>query len=188
MKSLIPICALAAVMSVGVAAQDSTVKSKTTVKADDANVISLTGCLSQDKATGDYTLFGRTVGGGDDLTTTAKVKTDVDKDDTKVEATTKSKSDDGAVGTSGTMSTYVVLPKGDVSLSPHVGHQVQLSAVMLKPDENDADVKIKDKTKVNSDDAPDAKAQSKAKVEVQGIPHDQYAVMAVKPLAGTCTN
>jgi hypothetical protein len=169
-------------------AQDSTVKSKTTVKADDANVISLTGCLSQDKATGDYTLLGRTVAAGDDLTAKTKVKTDVDKDETKIEATTKTKSDDGAVGTSGTMSTYVVMPKGDVSLSPHVGHQVQLSAVMLKPGEDDADLKIKDKTKVSSDDAPDAKSQSKTKVEIEGIPHGQYAVVAVKPLAGTCTN
>ena len=145
MRLLIPICALTAVMGVGVTAQDSTVKSKTTVKADDASVISLTGCLSQDKATGNYTLLGRAVGGGEDLTTKTKVKTDVDKDDTKIEATTKSKSDDAAVGTSGTMSTYVVMPKGDVSLSPHVGHQVQLSAVMLKPGEDDADVKIKEK-------------------------------------------
>ena len=188
MRLLIPICALTAVMGVGVTAQDSTVKSKTTVKADDASVISLTGCLSQDKATGDYALFGRAIGGGEDLTTKTSVKTDVDKGDTKVEATTKSKSDDGAVGTSGTMSTYAVIPKGDISLSPHVGHQVQLSAVMLKPGENDADVKIKDKTKVSSDDARDAKAESKAKIEVQGVPHDQYAVVAVKPLAGTCTN
>ena len=188
MRSLIPICALTAVMSIGVAAQDSTVKSETTVKADDATVISLTGCLSQDRATRNYTLFGRAVGGGDDLTTKTKVKTDVDKNDTKIEATTKSKSDDDAVGTSGTMSTYVVMPKGDVSLSPHVGHQVQLSAVMLKPGEDDADVKIKDKTKVDADDAPDAKAQSKTKIEVEGASHSQYAVVAVKPLAGTCTN
>ena len=188
MRLLIPICALTAVMSIGVAAQDSTVKSTTAIKTDDASVISLTGCLSQDKATGNYTLLGRVAGGGEDLTTTTKVKTDVDKDDTKVEATTKSKSDDGAVGTSGTMSTYVVMPKGEVSLSPHVGHQVQLSAVMLKPGEDDADVKIKDKTKVDRDDAPDAKAQSKTKVEVEGVPHGQYAVVAVKPLAGTCTN
>jgi len=175
-------------MSVGVAAQDTTAKSKTTVKADDATVISLAGCLNQDKATGNYTLFGRTVAVGEDVTTTAKVKTDVDKDGTKIEATTKTKSDDGAVGTSGTMATYLVMPKGDVSLSPHVGHQVQLSAVMLKPGEDDADVKIKDKTKVDADDAPDGKAQSKTKIEVEGASHGQYAVVAVKPLSGTCTN
>src|SRR6185436_3898592 len=52
MRLLIPICAVTAVMSIGVAAQDSTVKSTTAVKTDDASVISLTGCLSQDKATG----------------------------------------------------------------------------------------------------------------------------------------
>ena len=59
---------------------------------------------------------------------------------------------------------------------------------MLKPGEDDADVKIKDKTKVDRDDAPDAKAQSTTKVEVEGVPHGQYAVVAVKPLAGACTN
>ena len=84
MRLLIPICALTAAMSVGVAAQDTTAKSKTTVKADDATVISLAGCLNQDKATGNYTLFGRTVAVGEDVTTTAKVKTDVDKDGTKM--------------------------------------------------------------------------------------------------------
>jgi len=57
MRSLIPICALTAVMSIGVAAQDSTVKSETTVKADDATVISLTGCLSQDRATRNYAFW-----------------------------------------------------------------------------------------------------------------------------------
>jgi hypothetical protein len=41
---------------------------------------------------------------------------------------------------------------------------------------------------VSSDDAPDAKAQSKTKVEIAGASHGQYAVVAVKPLAGTCTN
>ena len=78
MRHAIPVTfALAAALSVTATAQDSTVKSRTSIKADDAQVISMTGCLRQDAING-YTLEGTVAAAGKDLTTDSKVKTDVD--------------------------------------------------------------------------------------------------------------
>ena len=52
-----PVCALAAAMTVGLGAQDKTVKSETKIKTDEASVVTMTGCLRQD-TTGSYTLVG----------------------------------------------------------------------------------------------------------------------------------
>ena len=92
MRLAIPITfALATALSVTVAAQDSTVKSRTNIKADDAQVVSMTGCLRQDIATNGYTLEGTVAAAGKDLTTNSKVKTDVDKDKTTVKGKTKAR-------------------------------------------------------------------------------------------------
>jgi hypothetical protein len=171
---------------VTVGAQDQTVKSETKIKADDAQVVSMTGCVRKD-ATGNYMLMGTVAAAGDDLKTKTKVKTDVDKDGTEVKATTKTKGDDGdAVGTAGVISTYALVAKDGVSLAPHVGHQVQISAVIVEPGHGDADVKIKEKTTVDPDNGRDRTSESKTKVELPRSPIGQYAVVSVKPLPGSC--
>jgi len=77
----------------------------------------MTGCLQQDAA-GNYMLAGTIMPAGDALKTRTKVKTDVDRDDTKVQATTQTKTEDRAVATGGTLSTYALLPKSGVSQRP----------------------------------------------------------------------
>ena len=50
MYRIIPVAALALGMAVSVAAQDSTVTSKTKVSGDDARALTLTGCLERGPA------------------------------------------------------------------------------------------------------------------------------------------
>ena len=47
MYRIIPVAALALGMAVSVAAQDSTVRSRTKVSGDDARALTLTGCLER---------------------------------------------------------------------------------------------------------------------------------------------
>jgi hypothetical protein len=184
MSRVIPLCAMVTAVTIGLGAQDTKVNSRIKVKADDATVVSLTGCLMQNTA-GEYTLDGSVAAAGDDVKTKTKVKTDVDRDKTKVTSSTKADAD-GRVGTSGRMSTYMLLPSDGVALASHVGQQVQVSAVMLRPGEDDADVKIKDKTTVDPKHAPESTRRSKSKVEVEDVPHGFYSVVDVKALGIPC--
>ena len=187
MRLAIPVTfALATALSVTVAAQDSTVKSRTNIKADDAQVVSMTGCLRQDLTTNVYMLEGTVAAAGKDLTTNSKVKTDVDKDKTTVKGKTETKADNGAVATSGVISSYALLPGKVADLSSHVGEQVQISAIVVKPGKGDADVKINEKTKVDSEHADDSTSKSKTKLELPRSPAGQYSVVSVTPLGTTC--
>lgn len=183
----IPIGALVVVMTAAVGAQDrdQEVTTRTTVEADDATAVSLTGCLRQDVG-GTFTLVGTMVAAGDDVTTKTKVETDVDDDDVEVKTTTRSRADD-AVGTSGAVRTFGLMPRNNVTLAPHVGKQVRLSAVVLEPGEDDAEVEIKDKTTVDPDEGPERTSRSRTEVEVENVPHGRFAVVAVKPLGTSCT-
>ena len=186
MRLLFPVALAVAALSVGLGAQDSTVKSRTNIKADDATVTSMTGCLRQELATGVFTLDGTAVTTGKELQTNTKIKTDVDKDKTTVRGKTETKADDGAVATRGAASTFVLVPGNGVNLAPHVGEQVQISAITVKAGHGDADVKIKEKTKVDPEDAPDTKSQSKTKVELPRSPAGQYTVLSVSPTGRRC--
>ena len=90
------------------------------------------------------------------------------------------------MATSGAMTTYMLVPRGGVALAPHVGHQVQVSAVMLERGEDDADVKIHDRTTVDPDHAPARTGRSETKIEVENVPHGRSAVVSVKTLAAPC--
>jgi hypothetical protein len=189
MRALISACALAMVMAVSANAQDSTVKSKTKVNADDARTVVMTGCLMQTGGT--YMLSGTTAATGEDLTIKSKVKTDVDKDETEVKARTDAEidhDDDDAVGTSGATMMYVLDARAGVDLAAHVGHKVQISGVMLDPakGDDDAEVTIREDTRVKNDDAPDARVRTKTKAELPRGAHARLSVLSVKPLSGSC--
>ena len=185
MKVLMPIGAVAVALTVTLNAQDSKVTSRTEVKADDAKVIMMTGCLYRDAATGSYSLMG-TVAAGDELKSKSTVKTDVDDDAVTVTGKTTTKAEDGAVATSGTTSTFALIPRSDVNLASHVGHQVQLSAVVVEAGQGDADVTVKERTQVDPENAPDTTARTKSKIEVPKSEAGAYSVVAVKPLSGAC--
>jgi len=185
MQRFIPIGALLVVMTATAGAQDREVRTRTTVEADDALVVSLTGCLRQD-VPGTFTLIGTMAAAGDEVTTETKVETDVDDDDVEVTARTRSRAHDDPVATSGRIRTFELMPRTGVLLAPHVGTQVQLSAVTLEPGEDDAEVKIKDKTTVDPDDGRDRTSRSETKVEIEDVPHGRFTVVAVKSLGTSC--
>ncbi|HEY3157788.1 MAG TPA: hypothetical protein VGJ78_02410 [Vicinamibacterales bacterium] len=185
---LFPVAIMVAALSVALSAQDSKVKSRTNIKADDATVTSMTGCLRQQVATGVYTLDGTLATSGKEIESKSRVKTDVDRDKTTVRGKAETKADGGAVATSGTTSTFLLVPANNVDLASHVGERVQISAIMVKPGSGDADVTIKDKTKVDPEGAPDAQSRSKTKLELPRTPAGQYTVMSITPTGSRCAN
>src|SRR5258705_1184933 len=82
MRLLFPVAITVAALSVALSAQDSRVKSRTNIKADDATVTSMTGCLGQQLGSGVYTLNGTAATSGNEIETHPKDKIDVDKDNT----------------------------------------------------------------------------------------------------------
>jgi hypothetical protein len=186
MRMVIPAAIAAVGLTAALHAQDSTVKSRSNIKADDAHVMSMTGCLRQEVASGVYMLDGTAAASGKDVETNSKVKTDVDKDKTTVKGKSETKADHGAVATGGSASTFLLVPGNNVDLGSHVGEQVQISAIMVNSGHGDADVKIKDKTKVDNEHAPDAKSQSKTKLELPRSSAGQYTVMSVTPTGSRC--
>jgi hypothetical protein len=186
MRLVFPVAIAVAALSIPLSAQDSKVKSRTNIKADDATVTSMTGCLRQQLATGVYTLDGTIATSGKELETNTKVKTDVDKDKTTVKGRTETKANDGAVATGGSVSTFVLVPGNNVDLASHVGERVQISAITVKPGHGDADVKIKDKTTVDPEDARDSTSRSKTKLELPRTPAGQYTVMSIAPTGSRC--
>ena len=172
-------------IGVTVSAQDTTVKSRTDIKADEAEVVSMTGCVRQDASTRAYMLVGTVDAVGESVRNEAKVKVDRDKDETTVTADTRTKADNGDKRATGVASTYVLSP-GNVNLTQYVGKQVQLAAAAVKPGHKDAEVTVNDKTTVDPEHGRDRTDRSKTKVEIERGPLGQYTVVSVKPLGGTC--
>jgi hypothetical protein len=172
-------------LGVTVSAQDTTVKSRTKIDADEAQVVSMKGCLRQDAATGQYLLVGSIEAAGRSVTTDSKVKIDRDKDDTTVTTDTRARGDKGTGADAEAMSTYALAP-GNVNLTPHVGRQVQIAAAAVKPGHQDADVKIDDKVTVDPERGRDSTSRSRTRVEIERGPLGQYTVVSVKQLGGTC--
>jgi glycerol-3-phosphate cytidylyltransferase-like family protein len=194
MSRLIPACSFAAacIFAVSVSAQDTTVKSKTKIEADDAKIITMTGCLSKTPSGDVFVLAGATKLAGDEMTARSKTKVDVDDDET--ETKTKSKTevehdDDKAVGTSGSVAVYELMPKEGVDLTPHVGHKVEVSAIALDPKDHDddAEVEIQTRTKVKRDDAPDSKVKTETEAELPRGENARLTVVSVKHIAPSCT-
>jgi hypothetical protein len=194
MIRFMPACTFAAAcaFAVAVSAQDATVKSKTTIDADDAKIITMTGCLQQGATSDLFVLSGVTMVKGDDLESKSRTKIDVDDDETEVTTRTKTEveTDEAeAVGTSGSVRIYELMPKEGVSLTPHVGHKVEVTAVKVKAanGDDDADVELKTETKVRRDDAPDSRTKSKTEMELPRGASPRLTVMSVKHISPSCT-
>jgi hypothetical protein len=189
MRNVVTACVLAVAMAASAHAQDSTIKSKTKVKADDARTVVMTGCLTQTGGT--YMLAGATKATGEDLTVRSRVETDVDKNKTEIQGETRAEIDHDnhdAVGTSGATTMYELDPRVGVNLAAHVGHRIQVSGVMLDPakGDDDAEVTIREDTKINRDDAPDARVRTRTKAELPRGAHSRLSVVSVKPMSGSC--
>jgi hypothetical protein len=192
MKAIFTASLVALAISATAAAQDSKVTSQTKVSGDAAQAVMMRGCLQQTAAGNGFLLLGEVTAAGDNLKSKSNVKTDVDGDKTTVKgkSTAKIDHDDHAVATAGAATAYAVTPRSGVDLASHAGQEVELSAVMIdarKGKDKDADVKIKDSTKIDRDDAPDSKVQSKTKAEVPRGPLPQLMAISVKSLGRPCS-
>jgi hypothetical protein len=193
MKAVITGSLVALALSASMAAQDQTVKSQTKVSGDDAHAVVMRGCLQRTTADGFLLLGASTTSAGDDLKWKSKVTTDVDKDDTTVKGKTETKIDNDhhGVATAGSSAAYAVTPRQGVDLAGHAGEEVEISAVMIdarKGGDKQADVTIKDQTKIDRDDAKDSKTQSKTKAEVTRGPMPQLMAMSVKSIGRGCSD
>lgn len=184
--------ALAAALAVSLHAQDSTVTTRTQVDADDARAIMATGCLRQapDKT---FTLMGAVTVAGGDLESKTRVSTDIDRDDVEVKTETRTEidRDDRPVGTSGVMKTYELAPRAGVELLPHVGTQVEISAVMVdaaKGADDVAEIEIEERTEVEREDAPDTKVETRTEAELPRGEQARLMVVSVKPVGASCAN
>ncbi len=190
MYRIIPVVALALGMAATVAAQDSTVKSRTKVSGDDARALTLTGCLERGPA-GAFTLSNATARSSDEVTTKSKVETDVDNhgDDVKTKSRTEVNHDDShRAGVAGLKASYELTPRQGVELASHVGEQVLVTAVAVerKKGDDDAKVKIEEDTKVDREHAPDSKVKSRTEAEIPRGDHTQVTVLSVKTVAPSC--
>ena len=186
MRLALPAVIVALALPLVAGAQDSKTKSRTNIKADDARVTSMTGCLRQEVASGVYTLDGAIAASGKELQTDSKIKTDVDKDKTTVKGETETKSKDGAVATTGASSTFLLVPGNNVDLASHIGEQVKITAIMVERGHGDADVKIKDQTKVEPEHGKDTTSTSKTKVELPKSSGGHYTVVSISSSGMRC--
>ena len=140
----------ASLLTVNMTAQ--TTESKTKVETEHAKPISYTGCVQTGTEARTFIL--------QNVIPVSKTET---------------------VGTSGTTTatTYALVPEGTVTLQQHVGHKVEVQAVVIEPGKGDAKIETKTKTAEGT--------ESKTKTEVERGPLPQLKVISVKPLAESCT-
>lgn len=184
MFSAVVLLAVATTLS----AQDTTVKSRTKIEGDEAQVVSMTGCLRQDPQTRAYMLVGTVEAVGDNVRNEAKVEIDRDKEDTRVTAETRARGEGGDKGdkaSAGVPATYVLQP-GNVNLTQYVGQRVQVAAATVKPGHKDAEVTVREETKVDPENGRDSTSRSRTKVEIERGALGQYTAVSVKPLGGSC--
>ena len=188
MKRLISTCAIAAALAAGLHAQDSKTTTRTQVKADDAKAITATGCLVPGLAPDVFVLRGAITARGEEVTTKTRTKADVDNDESRVRTDTRTKAegDRDRVG-AGTVVMYDLSPRAGVDLAPHIGQQVQLTAILLDRGKGDADVKVKEETQVDREHAPDSKSKTESKITVDRGSGPRLNVISVKPLGQRCT-
>jgi len=158
-------CVLALFAAATVSAQDTTIKSETRIKADDAKVMTVSGCLS-----GGPTTFI--------LTNVVAASVPADKKD-----------DRKTVGTSGSADAYALVPRDGVALAPHVGHRVELVGVVVaaaKKGDDDAKVEVRERTEVNRENAPDSKTETTTKARIARGPSAQFAVTSLKMVSPVC--
>ena len=154
-------CALALFAAAAVHAQDTTIKSETRIKADDATILAISGCLS----------------GGPTSFTLSNV----------VAASVPNRKDDRK--TTGLLDSYALLPRDGVALAPHVGHRVELTGVVIPPatkGDDDAKIEVKEQTQVKRENAPDSKAETTTKARLARGPEAQFAVTALKMVSPVC--
>jgi hypothetical protein len=148
--------AIALACAVALHAQDTTTTTKTTVKGDEAQTVSFTGCVQSGAQPQSFVL--------------AKV-------------VPLAKSTTTEVGTSGTTTTttttYMLVPGEKIELQPQLNHKVEVTGVMIPA----GDSKTQTTTKTERENAPDTKVTETTKSE-NAMP--QFRVTSIKRVADAC--
>jgi hypothetical protein len=188
MKKWISTCAIAAACAVSAHAQDSTTTTRTQVKADDAKAVTATGCLMPGATAGSFALRGAITARGEEVSSKTQTKTEVDRDESRVrtETRTRADGDHDRVGV-GSVLFYNLSPRAGVDLATHVGQQVQLTAIVLDRGKGDADVKIKEDTRVEREHGADGRSRTESKITVDRGDGPRLNVISVKSLGQRCT-
>lgn len=160
MRRVISTCVVALFAAASLNAQkDATIKSETKIKTDDGKVVTTSGCL---------------IGGPNSYT---------------LSRATPVVQERVTVGTSGTVVSYTLVPRGGVDLTTHVGQQVEVTGVLVPAagkGGDDAKIKVEEKSKAEIEDSPDARSKSNTKVEVPRGAYPQLAVTSVKMVGAAC--
>ena len=162
MRRVVCSCACALLAAATLSAQDKTIKTETQIKADDAKVVTMTGCVS---------------GGPQAFILT------------NAEFADKAKKNDKPVGTSGSSGVYALTPNEGVDLKSQVGHKVEIIGAIIPPakdGDKDSKVEVREKTRVEREDAPDSKSESRTETKVPRGEHAQFAVASVKMVSPIC--
>ena len=163
MLRIISSCVLALFAAAAVHAQDTTIKSETRIKADDAKVMTISGCL----------------GGGPTNFTLSNI----------VASSPGNKKDAQKAGTAALLDSYVLMARDGVALAPHVGHRVELMGVVVPPatkDDDDAKIEVKEQTQVKRENAPDSKTETTTKARIARGAEAQFAVTSLKMISPVC--
>jgi hypothetical protein len=156
MRKVVTSLGMAVVCAVALRAQDT--KTTTTVKSDsgDAKTVTYSGCVQSGAEAKSFVL---------------------------AKAMPVSQSTTTEVGTSGTTTstttTYMLVPGEKIELQPQVGHQVEITGVMVPA----GDSKVETKTQVEREGAPDSKTTETVKSD-NAMP--QFRVTSVKEIAASC--
>ena len=188
MKRLISTCAIAAAFAVAAHAQDSTSTTRTQVKADDAKAVTATGCLVPGASSGSFALKGAITARGEEVNSKTRTKTEVDRDESRVrtETRTRAEGDHDRVGGGGVLF-YNLSPRAGVDLAAHVGQQVQVTAIVLERGKGDADVKVREETRVDRENGNDSRSRTESKITVDRDNGPRLNVISVKGLGGNCS-
>ena len=105
--------------------QDTSVKTKTKVKGDDAQTVTYTGCVQTGAQTRTFVL--------------SKVM--------PVGQTTETTTDSSGVSSATTTTTYALVPGDTVQITEYVGHKVEVTGMLVPK----GDMSVKTTTKVDGD-------------------------------------
>jgi hypothetical protein len=166
MRRVFPTCLLAFVFAAVAAAQDAKIETKTTIDADDAKAVVVTGCLA---------------GGPTSFTLSNIAPADA--------SIARERRADAPVGTSGAIAMYQLTAREGVNLTTHVGQRVQITGAALKASrdkDDDAEVTVKEETRVDLEDGRDSKAETRTRVEVPKGSSPKLLVTSVKMVSTSC--
>jgi hypothetical protein len=188
MKRFISACAMAAAFAATAYAQDSTTTTRTQVKADDAKAITATGCLVPGLAPGVFSLRGTIIARGEEVSSKTRTETEVDRDSTRTRTETRTEAEgDRNRVRRGTAIVYDLSPRAGVDLTPHIGQQVQVTAILLDRGKGDADVTVKEETRVDGDNEREGRSRTETRLRVDREDGPRLNVISVKGLGQKCS-